>query len=92
MTSKDLNLARLAAKYRPSEVVAPLIDAYVAAAVDPSSPAGKRALRGVPVVGGVSGTIVGTDPLRAMLDAYCACGAEKLPDRTLCRRCARIAS
>jgi hypothetical protein len=36
--------------------------------IEPGSPAGKRALRGIPVVGGCSGTSPGTDPLHALLD------------------------
>lgn len=38
------------------------------AAIDPTSPAGKRALRGIPVAGGATGTSPGTDPLQALLD------------------------
>ena len=36
--------------------------------IDPASAAGKQALRGIPVVGGCSGTSPGTDPLQALLD------------------------
>ena len=38
--------------------------------LDPASPAGRRALRGIPcVANGVTGTIPGTDPLGAILDS-----------------------
>lgn len=41
----------------------------VVVAIEPGSPAGKRALRGIPcVANGVSGTSRGTDPLHALLD------------------------
>lgn len=41
----------------------------VVVAIEPGSPAGKRALRGIPcVANGVSGTQHGTDPLHALLD------------------------
>lgn len=43
-------------------------DVTIAAQVSAGTPAGKRALRGIPVVGGVGGTIDGTDPLAALLD------------------------
>lgn len=36
--------------------------------IEPGSPAGKKALRGIPVVGGCSGTSPGTDPLHALLE------------------------
>jgi hypothetical protein len=36
--------------------------------IEPGSPAGKKALRGIPVVGGCSGTQPGTDPLHALLE------------------------
>lgn len=36
--------------------------------IEPSSPAGRRLLRGVPVAGAASGTSPGTDPLFALLE------------------------
>jgi len=89
VSTPDLDLARLSSRYRPSEIRSPIVDAYIEAAVDPSSPAGKRALRGIPVVGGVTGTQIGTDPLRAVLDVICHCGGEKLSTKRVCKRCAR---
>lgn len=43
-------------------------DVQLVAEVSAGTPAGKRALRGIPVVGGTSGTIDGTDPLAALLE------------------------
>lgn len=43
-------------------------DVQMVAEVSASTPAGKRHLRGIPVVGGTSGTIDGTDPVAALLD------------------------
>lgn len=46
-----------------------LRDSIVEVIILPGDPVGKRALRGIPVVGGCSGTSPGTDPLMALLDA-----------------------
>jgi hypothetical protein len=60
----------------------------VVIAIEPGSPAGKKALRGVPVVGGCSGTMFDTDPLQALLDTICDCGRTKDRDYSTCRTCA----
>ena len=43
-------------------------DLTLSAEVSAGTPAGKRALRGIPVVGGVGGTIDGTDPVLSLLE------------------------
>lgn len=43
-------------------------DVTMVAEVSAGTPAGKRHLRGIPVVGIAGGTIDGTDPLQALLD------------------------
>jgi hypothetical protein len=49
--------------------VARALKESVVVAVEPGSPAGKRALRGIPcVANGVSGTSDGTDPLNELLN------------------------
>jgi hypothetical protein len=86
----DLDLARLSSRYRPTEIRSPIIDAYIQAAVDPSSPAGKRALRGIPVIAnGVPGTAPGTNPVTEILSRTCYCGREKLNTKRVCKKCAR---
>jgi hypothetical protein len=47
---------------RPSE------DVTLVAEVSAGTPAGKRHLRGIPVVGIAGGTMADTDPLQALLD------------------------
>ncbi len=85
----EIDEARRLPRFRPTAQPS-IVDLYIEKAVDPSSPAGKRALRGIPVVGGTSGTQPGTDPLHAVLDKICGCGKQKLPERARCRRCARM--
>jgi len=88
----DLNETHLSSKYRSlrqASQAQAISEAYTARAIDPSSPAGKKLLRGIPVVGGTSGTAPGTDPLHALLDTVCDCGKAKLPDRRSCRSCSR---
>ena len=85
MTNHDVDDARRLPRYRPeSSSSTPLARPTH---IDPHSPAGRRALRGIPVVGGVTGTIPGTDPLQALIDSYCACGRPKNQHHATCRTC-----
>lgn len=59
----------------------------VVVAIEPGSPAGKKALRGIPVVGGVSGTMFDTDPLQALLATICDCGRNKAREYPTCLTC-----
>jgi hypothetical protein len=57
--------------------------------IEPGSPAGKRALRGVPVVGASTGVSPGTDPAQALFQKTCDCGRDKDPASQYCTQCYR---